>query len=879
MNFHPPGEGASCRAGKKCERSTAAFGAVKQRMSKSQKPGSAAFDAREIYTITGPEIAAIYERNKMAVHFQGMSKTLQFPQTVALQGAPTCSIGISPYGLYNRFNDAGRLILLNQKGIQFGSAPFVRIGDKLTMLTQAKPGLSELPDDIPAIQNYYPPPIEEKHVALTIATPSLEMAFKVGKVKIIRRFISPLLAGNEQTLMPIGVEEFEVENASSKPQAITLVVPKPSLVNLQEKELKPTDQDSVYICSAAVHGQAHEAFASGGIRGIVMGSTESRNRMALAAAETPGVSIDTQPYFCLNRLAQDLLLNDDGSFYEKRPAVLRSDYGAALSLSFTLQAGETRKAAVAVALDFPQQVYMDGATFERKYVKNFKDQQSRAVDLARTALENYPQWWNRTVAIQKRIFESIYTSASYKTDKAGALRLTRLILNELHFPLSNAIVWVEDDQGERARFLECFDYAYIDPSDVDWYSMVLLMLFPRVEKDLCQGFIDSIQAEDLTPRWYHHHASFVEARKHFQEHPEEYEGVSMTQIRDAFKTKGSVAHDLGAMPKGHPLRNVSDYAWYNNNYWVDLFPKLAMRVLRNVKFTGDLDFLGKNWDTLKFGLESLLQLDFDGDGLPEGYPDEVKNTFDNLTLFGADAYDATQFLGGCQAMIKMAQMLQDKPGEARLRQVFDKGWNSLEKLWRDGKNKKGQKLQYYVTCYDPKTGHSNTDVWTNQLDALWYLASIGEEPPIPEERARQILRTIYRNNRSYMGWAMCKTENGQPVESDQGKDVYTTSNYVLAQLLDYYGLVKESKEVYKHMDRVVFDYGNSMVTPDNLRAELEKEAGESKPGPHYIVAAYPRPGAVWTHLVLNHVKALQSKSVESKDLVQFFPDLLKGPAE
>ena len=29
--------------------------------------------------------------------------------------------------------------------------------------------------------------------------------------------------------------------------------------------------------------------------------------------------------------------------------------------------------------------------------------------------------------------------------------------------------------------------------------MVLLMLFPRVEKDLCQGFIDSIQAEDPTP--------------------------------------------------------------------------------------------------------------------------------------------------------------------------------------------------------------------------------------------------------------------------------------------------------------------------------------------------------------------------------------------
>lgn len=848
---------------------------------KVKMPKSSAFDVRDIYTIAGERIAAIYDQNKMAVHFQGMSKTLQFPQTVALQGAPTCSIGISPGGLYNRLNDAGRLIMLNQKAVQFASAPFIRIGDQCTMLTQKHPETVELPDDLPAIQNYYHSPIAEKNVSLTIATPSLEMAFKIGKIKVVRRLVSPLLSGNEQTLMPFGVEEYEVQNSSSQPQTITLVVPRPSLVNLQEKELKPTDQDSVYISSAAVGGQRHEAFAASGVRGIVMGSTECPNRMVLAAAETPGVTIDTQPYFCLNRLRHDLLLNDDGSFYEKRPPVLRSDYGSAISLTFTVEPKATQKVAVAVVLDFPEQVYIDGTKFQRKYVLSFPNEASRAVDLAKLALDSYPQWWERTVAIQQRIFDSIRSSAAYKSDRAGAFRLTRLILNELHFPLSNAIVWVEDQQGERARFLECFDYAYIDPSDVDWYSMVLLMLFPRVEKDLCQGFIDSIQAEDSTPRFYHHHASFIEAKKHYEEHPEEYEGVSMTQIRDAFKTKGSVAHDLGAMPKGHPLRNVSDYAWYNNNYWVDLFPKLMMRVLRNVKFTGDLDFLKKNWATLKFGLEALLKLDFDDDGLPEGYPDEVKNTFDNLVLFGADAYDATQFLGGIQAMIKMAQMLQDPEGEAHLREVFKKGWDSFEKLWREGKNKKGEKLEYYITCYDPQTGNKNTDVWTNQLDALWYLISIGEEPFIPEDRARKILKTIYRNNRSFMGWAMCKTENGEPVESDQGKDVYTTSNYVLAQLLDYYGMEKESKQVYEHMDRVVFDYGNSMITADNLRAELEQEAGETKPGPHYIVAAYPRPGAVWTHLVMNHVKDRQARSktrnVPIPELTPFFSELLNGP--
>jgi uncharacterized protein (DUF608 family) len=843
-------------------------------------PKSVAFDVRDIYTIAGTRIAAIYEQNKMTVHFQGMSKTLQFPQTVALQGAPTCSVGICPYGLYNRLNDAGRLIMLNQKAVQFASAPFVRIGDKHTMLTQRKPQAFETPDDIPAIENYYHPPIAEKNVSLTIATPSLEIAYKLGKVKVTRRLVSPFLSGGDQTLMPLGVEEFEVENAADEAQVITLVVPRPSLVNLQEKELKPTDQDSVYICSAPLRGHAHEEFQSAGARGVVMGSAESLSRMALAVAETPGVTVDIQPYFCLNRYSQDLLLNADGSFYEKRQPVPRSDYGAAVSLTFILEPGAAKKIPVAVVLDFPEQVFIDGAKFERKYVRSFADKEERVIDMAKLALDRYPRWWDRTVKFQKRILDFIQASPSYKNDRAGALRLTRLMLNEFHFPLSNAAVWVQDDQGnERARFLECFDYAYINPSDVDWYSMVLLMLFPRVEKELCQSFIDSIQAEDPTPRFYHFHSSFVEARKHFQEHPEEYEGMSMTQIRDAFKVKGSVAHDVGALPKGHPLRNVSDYAWYNNNYWVDLFPKLAMRVLRNVKFTGDFEFLKKNWETLKFGLEFLLKQDYDGDGVPEGYPDEVKNTFDNLVLFGADAYDATTFLAGCKAMITMAEMLNDPAAKVRIQAAFDKARVSFEKLWRDGKNKKGDKLQYYVTCFDPKTGKTNTDVWTNQLDALWYLIAIGEESFIPEDRARKILKTIYKNNRTFMGWAMARTEDGKPVESDQGKDVYTTSNYVFAQLLDYYGMAKESKDVYKHMDRVVFDYGNSMITPDNLRAELEKEAGESAPGPHYIVAAYPRPGAVWTHLVLQHIKDLQAQRgatiIDSKSLISFLSGLLK----
>jgi len=852
-------------------------------------PRSCSLKISDVFTISGSQISEIYVDNKMLVHFQGMSKTLQFPQTIALQGAPTCSIGISPEGLYNRLNNAGRLILLNQNAIQFASAPFICIparqdsaggGDKFVMLTTRNPEVVEGPDDVPALKNYYHPAISEKQTSISIATPLAEMAYKLGKVSVIRRLISPFLSGNVQALMPIGAEEYEVKNTSNQDQQITLVIPRPSLVNLQEKELKPTDQDTVYICSTPVKGHVHEEFGSAAIRGVVMGSKESPDRMVIAVPEKEGVGIDTQPYFCLNRLKQDLLLNGDGSFYEKREPIPNQDYGAAISLTFTLEPKATLKIPVAIVLDFPQQRFVDGKKFERKYVKSFEDNKTRAVDMAKMALDNYPKWLSRTITIQNRIFDLIRQSPSYKNDKDGALRLTRLILNEFSFPLSNAAVWIEDKNGnDTARFLECFDYAYINPSDVDWYSMVMLILFPHIEQEICQRFIDSILAEDLSERYYHYHASFVEARKHFEDHPEEYEDVSLTQIRDTFKIKGSVAHDLGAMPKGHALRNVSDYAWYNNNYWVDLFPKLATRVLRNVKFFDDTDFLKRNWKTLKFGFEFLKELDIDGDGVPEGNPDEVKNTFDNITLFGVDSYDLTIFMAGCRAMIRMADMMKDEPARKQYEASFEKASVILEKLWRDENNNSGRRLQYYVTCYDPVTGKTNTDVWTNQLDALWSLIAMGEEPFISDERARKILKTIYANNRSLMGWAMARTEDAGPVESDQGKDVYTTSNYVFAQLLDYYGLVKESKEVYKAMDKVVFQHANSLVTPDNLRAELEKEEGELTEGPHYIVAAYPRPGAILTHMVIQFIKELQRQAdttkIDSQQLNSFVTTLMK----
>lgn len=58
---------------------------------------------------------------------------------------------------------------------------------------------------------------------------------------------------------------------------------------------------------------------------------------------------------------------------------------------------------------------------------------------------------------------------------------------------------------------------------------------------------------------------------------------------------------------------------------------------------------------------------------------------------------------------------------------------------------------------------------------------------------------------------------------------------------------------------------------------MEQEKGEPAPMYHYIVAAYPRPGAILTHLVLQYMKKLrrQGKKIDSELLTSFALDLLK----
>ena len=65
------------------------------------------------------------------------------------------------------------------------------------------------------------------------------------------------------------------------------------------------------------------------------------------------------------------------------------------------------------------------------------------------------------------------------------------------------------------------------------------------------------------------------------------------------------------------------------------------------------------------------------------------------------------------------------------------------------------------------------------------------------------------------------------------------------------------------MDRIIFYHGNSLNTAESVRPKHEKQPGEKKAGPHYIVASYPRPGAIYDVLYLNAIKEAWKRNPEA----------------
>ena len=252
--------------------------------------------------------------------------------------------------------------------------------------------------------------------------------------------------------MPIGVEEYEVakhleraaDDHAGRPQAVPGQSPG-----------KGTQTDGpgqrLYLLRGGSRPDSMKHLSPTAFAASSWAARKPPNRMVLAVAEMPGVSIDLATVFL--------------------PEPARSRTCCSTTTAVSTKNGRPSSAAIMArpsASPSPSSrrrrrrlpwlwrwIFPSRSTLTARSSSANTSRTSRTPNRGRWTWPSSPWKTIRSGGTGPWRFKSEFLirfspAPSYKGDRAGALRLTRLILNELHFPLSNAIVWVEDEKGANA---------------------------------------------------------------------------------------------------------------------------------------------------------------------------------------------------------------------------------------------------------------------------------------------------------------------------------------------------------------------------------------------------------------------------------------------
>lgn len=167
---------------------------------------------------------------------------------------------------------------------------------------------------------------------------------------------------------------------------------------------------------------------------------------------------------------------------------------------------------------------------------------------------------------------------------------------------------------------------------------------------------------------------------------------------------------------------------------VDMNMQFVLMVLRDYLFTGDREYLLSLRDNVNRAMDSIEKLDTDGDGLPDY--DTKRNTYDAWNFSGTSAYISVLWLAALKAAAVIAERTGDVARREKWSGLLERGKKSLEeKLWNG---------EYYNLWVDSR--ETDESLMTDQLDGEWFLRMAGLGGNLSDERTRQVLEFIFRNN-------------------------------------------------------------------------------------------------------------------------------------
>lgn len=171
---------------------------------------------------------------------------------------------------------------------------------------------------------------------------------------------------------------------------------------------------------------------------------------------------------------------------------------------------------------------------------------------------------------------------------------------------------------------------------------------------------------------------------------------------------------------------------------IDMNNQFVLMVCRDYLYTGDRGYLERLWIPVQKALDSIQQLDTDGDGLPD--KGTTRNTYDAWNFSGTPAYISVLWLSALKAGIQMAGILGDTHREEQWKALLQTGLASLEtRLWNG---------QYYDLWRRDDENGAFTDgsLMTDQISGEWFLRMAGIGANLSNRRVREILQTIFNGN-------------------------------------------------------------------------------------------------------------------------------------
>ncbi|MGN1409444.1 MAG: GH116 family glycosyl hydrolase, partial [Eubacteriales bacterium] len=173
---------------------------------------------------------------------------------------------------------------------------------------------------------------------------------------------------------------------------------------------------------------------------------------------------------------------------------------------------------------------------------------------------------------------------------------------------------------------------------------------------------------------------------------------------------------------------------------VDMNPQFVLLVCRDYFATGDREYLSRMWSHVVSAMDSIEQLDSNGDALPD--KNASRNTYDAWHFCGTSTYISVLWLASLKAASAMAEIMGEADRKAHWDALVEKGRAAVEEKLFNGR--------YYDLWVDGDK--VDRCCMTDQLDGEYFSRLIGLGGILDDEHVKTALDSIYEINYS--------TENG-----------------------------------------------------------------------------------------------------------------------